>query len=133
MHLTIQCTTPVSLSQFQCGLKLCSDNLVHLLLHTAIEMPLFVVRDFGAESRRHYLHCLSRTKWPGLFTLKIKELMAHGKERGKKRSRCIDQESPERGDNDHGEEDDTSYKKMTVMMRSCRASPCGPMRQVPSV
>ena len=103
---------PVSLSQFQCGLKLCSDNLVHLLLHTAIEMPLFVVRDFGAESRRHYLHCLSRTKWPGFFTLKIKELMAHGKERGKKRSRCMD------NSNNRDESDDDNFTLTQMKMKA---------------
>ena len=59
--------------------QLTDNDAMYILPATAIEMPLFVVRDFRAESRRHYLHCLPRTKWPGLFTLKIKELMSQAR------------------------------------------------------
>ena len=89
--------------------KLTDSDAMYILPATAIKMPLLVVRDFGAESKRNYLHCLPRTKWPGLFTLKIKELMEQGRRRGKKRSRSLDNEDSEGGDDNlYGDDNDES-------------------------
>ena len=93
--------------------QLTDNDAMYILPATAIEMPLFVVRDFGAESRRHYLHCLPRTKWPGLFTLKIKKLMAQGKKRGKKRSRCMD-------NSDNKDESDDDNFTLTQMKKKAK-------------
>jgi hypothetical protein len=88
---------------------------MYILPATSIKLPLLVVRNFGAESRRNYLHCLPRTKWPGLFTLKIKELMKLSRRRVKKRSRSLDNGDSKRGDSGGSDDEyDSDVDNLTL-------------------